>query len=217
MDQTNLPATEPEKTFTRREVLNYAWLASLGILTVNIAGASVYFSLPRSADGEFGGVIKLGPIASLPASNTAPLNHPEGNFWLAHTETGVAALYKVCPHLDCLFTWNAPEDKFICPCHGSQFDWEGVRLSGPAPRSLDRFVIQLVSPDGEVLAETDPQTGALLPLPALADVTDAAGITLAVSSVTPAIEAGPDTLIQVDTGRKIKGDRLPEPVAAGRA
>jgi Rieske Fe-S protein len=28
---------------------------------------------------------------------------------------------------------------FGCPCHGSQFDSEGNRTAGPAPRALDRY------------------------------------------------------------------------------
>ncbi len=28
---------------------------------------------------------------------------------------------------------------FGCPCHGSQFDNEGNRIAGPAPRALDRY------------------------------------------------------------------------------
>ena len=28
---------------------------------------------------------------------------------------------------------------FGCPCHGSQFDDEGNRTAGPAPRALDRY------------------------------------------------------------------------------
>jgi len=28
---------------------------------------------------------------------------------------------------------------FGCPCHGSQFDNEGNRTAGPAPRALDRY------------------------------------------------------------------------------
>jgi Rieske Fe-S protein len=32
-----------------------------------------------------------------------------------------------------------PAGGFSCPCHGSQFDTEGNRTAGPAPRALDRY------------------------------------------------------------------------------
>ena len=32
-----------------------------------------------------------------------------------------------------------PVGGFGCPCHGSQFDMEGNRTAGPAPRALDRY------------------------------------------------------------------------------
>ena len=32
-----------------------------------------------------------------------------------------------------------------CPCHGSQFDPEGNRIAGPAPRALDRYAFEIVN------------------------------------------------------------------------
>jgi Rieske Fe-S protein len=32
---------------------------------------------------------------------------------------------------------------FGCPCHGSQFDTEGERTAGPAPRPLDRYAFSI--------------------------------------------------------------------------
>jgi Rieske Fe-S protein len=34
---------------------------------------------------------------------------------------------------------TVPAGGFGCPCHGSQFDTEGNRTAGPAPRGLDRY------------------------------------------------------------------------------
>jgi len=34
---------------------------------------------------------------------------------------------------------TVPAAGFGCPCHGSQFDTEGNRTAGPAPRALDRY------------------------------------------------------------------------------
>ena len=43
----------------------------------------------------------------------------------------------ICPHLGCRFNWDGTVNRFICPCHGSQFGLEGDKLAGPAPRGLD--------------------------------------------------------------------------------
>ena len=39
----------------------------------------------------------------------------------------------VCTHLGCVVPWNAAENKFICPCHGSQYNNQGKVVRGPAP------------------------------------------------------------------------------------
>ena len=46
------------------------------------------------------------------------------------------ALNAICTHLGCVVPWNAAENKFMCPCHGSQYNSEGKVIRGPAPKSL---------------------------------------------------------------------------------
>ncbi len=45
----------------------------------------------------------------------------------------------ICPHLGCRFDWHEDANKFLCPCHGSQFTFDGEHIAGqgPAPRGLD--------------------------------------------------------------------------------
>merc|ERR1711998_371345 len=43
------------------------------------------------------------------------------------------ALNAVCTHLGCVVPWNKAENKFMCPCHGSQYNKEGKVVRGPAP------------------------------------------------------------------------------------
>ncbi|MDH5607642.1 MAG: Rieske 2Fe-2S domain-containing protein [Anaerolineae bacterium] len=136
----------------RQEFLNLTWLASLGFLVLEISGVSLVFAYPRFKEGEFGGIFTFGPVSNLPSEGSPPANFPKVKLWLSHTEEGVVALYKVCPHLGCLYGWSDQEVKFICPCHGSQYKQNGDYESGPAPRSLDRFALQIVDGDsGEVL------------------------------------------------------------------
>jgi len=170
-----------KKPVTRREFLNIAWLASLGFLMLDLGGVTYLFSMPRFKEGEFGGLFTIGKVSELPEKGSAPVNYPKVKLWLSNTDQGVMALYKVCTHLGCLYNWNSQEGKFICPCHGSQFQANGTYIQGPAPRSLDRFVVQAVDPNSnQVLAESTD--GNPLPVP-----------------------AQPEALIKVDTGKRVRG------------
>ena len=171
-----------KKPVNRREFLNFAWMVSLGFLTVSMSGITYLFSLPLFGEGEFGGEIPVGEVGDLPEVGTPPVNIPKFKLWVSNTEQGVLALYKVCTHLGCLYNWNSQEGKFICPCHGSQFQPDGTYIQGPAPRNLDRFVVKLQTPDGLVVAETDPATGDPLQVP-----------------------DDPGLVIRVDTGQRIIG------------
>merc|ERR1712070_680137 len=58
--------------------------------------------------------------------------------YLITEEKGVSnfGINAVCTHLGCVVPWNAAENKFMCPCHGSQYDPNGKVVRGPAPLSL---------------------------------------------------------------------------------
>jgi cytochrome b6-f complex iron-sulfur subunit len=43
----------------------------------------------------------------------------------------------VCTHLGCVVPWSALNNKFMCPCHGSQYDTTGAVVRGPAPLPLE--------------------------------------------------------------------------------
>ena len=73
------PSPEEQSGLTRREFLNYAWLASLGVLMVNIGGIGFLFAMPRFQEGEFGGVFTLGRASTLPLANAPPIKIPRAN------------------------------------------------------------------------------------------------------------------------------------------
>ena len=71
------------------------------------------------------------------------------------------AIYKVCTHLGCLYKYAPSNTRFECPCHGSKFHLDGTKIleEGPAPRSLDRFVIEIRDAAGSVVSSTPVNDG----------------------------------------------------------
>jgi len=170
------PAPEP---VTRREFLNYAWGAAMGLVLAEAGVASFMFALPRFKAGEFGGSFKIGTGAAMPPVDAAPVQNLDGAFWLVNDDDGVRALYRVCTHLGCLYEWKDQTQRFECPCHGSKFQHNGLYIEGPAPRSLDQFAARLEK-GGQALAETAGGGEAL-------------------------VISDPEAEIIIDTGKKLKG------------
>ena len=150
---------------SRREFLYYIWGASIVLLTLEAAGLLIWFLIPRFREGEFGGKFIL-PADSLPGVNAEPANYADGRFWLVNLDSqdpnelmypapdevgdpivGVCAIYKVCTHLGCIYAWTPANDRFECPCHGSKYRLDGRRIESPAPRTLDRFLVEALAED----------------------------------------------------------------------
>jgi cytochrome b6-f complex iron-sulfur subunit len=159
---------------SRREFLYYIWGASLALFTAQMGGLLVWFLIPRFREGEFGGRFIL-PIDVLPEVNAPPENFPGGRFWLVNLDSttdqgqermylapdeeepirGVAAIYKVCTHLGCIYAWVSANNRFECPCHGSKYRLDGRRVESPAPRTLDRFLLEALDANQAPLAQSE--------------------------------------------------------------
>lgn len=167
---------------SRREFLYYIWGASIALVTLQGTGLLVWYLIPRFREGEFGGTFTLN-VNDVPPVNSEPVNFAEGRFWLVNLDSsqpnelmyqatdesnpirGVAAIYKVCTHLGCIYSWTPTNSRFECPCHGSKYRLDGRRVEAPAPRSLDRFFIQAIAEDETtVLAEAPLENDFYAPL-----------------------------------------------------
>ncbi len=69
------------------------------------------------------------------------------NIWIVNlVEEGqrhVVAISTICTHLGCIPNWLPGAQIFKCPCHGSGYRGDGVNFEGPAPRPLERYVIEV--------------------------------------------------------------------------
>lgn len=51
------------------------------------------------------------------------------------------AISSICTHLGCTVAWKSEQNRFVCPCHGSQYDEQGRVVQGPARRNLSLLTV----------------------------------------------------------------------------
>lgn len=54
-------------------------------------------------------------------------------------ESGVRVLDSTCTHLGCRTRYEPLNGRFLCPCHGGEYDLDGGVLAGPPPAPLRRL------------------------------------------------------------------------------
>ena len=142
--ETQNTDSEPASS-SRRSFFTKLWIF-LGIVALAelIAVLFGYFKPRKQAAITTGAeaIITAGHIDKfVPGTVTAFVR---GKFYLARLTDGCfLALSRTCTHLGCTVPCVASENKFICPCHSSEFDIRGEVLSPPAPRALDVFEIKI--------------------------------------------------------------------------
>ena len=62
----------------------------------------------------------------------------------------VIAISTRCMHLGCPVRFVAASERFICPCHGGVYDFQGKVAGGPPVRPLDRFYTRVQGDTVEV-------------------------------------------------------------------
>lgn len=73
--------------------------------------------------------------------------------WVILEPGRLFVIFARCTHLGCTPDWLPQQDMFHCPCHGSEYDPEGINFAGPAPRPMDRCKVTLLG-NGTVLVDS---------------------------------------------------------------
>ncbi len=153
----SLPALAPCR-LSRREFCAVPCMSALSLLAIAASGV-VQTACGGSPTGPSGNVPTLpvvngtvsGSTVSVTIDAASPLaqvgsaalvqgaNVP---LLVAHTgDAAFSALSAICTHQGCTITGFA-NARFVCPCHGSQYDTSGNVVSGPAVQRLTRYNTQ---------------------------------------------------------------------------
>jgi cytochrome b6-f complex iron-sulfur subunit len=138
-----------EGDVSRRDFLNQITVGALGIAGLgSVAVTYQYFSpnvLFEPAAQFRAGTPDLYPLHSVTFLQ-------DQQVYIVRMPEGFYAVSAVCTHLGCVTQWKSESGMIACPCHGSKFKPDGVKIEGPAPRPLPHFAISLTA-DGELLVD----------------------------------------------------------------
>ncbi|MGE0158050.1 MAG: ubiquinol-cytochrome c reductase iron-sulfur subunit [Gemmatimonadales bacterium] len=116
----------------------------LGVAAVSLGGcAGARYVVPRVGEGRL-----VVPLAEIEQEGEAFLRAPEMQrpVYVRRLESGeLSAVLASCTHQGC-----QPDpigDRLVCPCHGSEFAFDGRVLQGPAERPLPRYDVTIEGDD----------------------------------------------------------------------
>jgi len=134
-----------DAVISRRAFLNRLWVLIGGLAIAELIALLVLFFSPRrprpgAASQE--AVVIAGEVDRFEPGTVSAF--VKGRFYLARLEDGgFLAMSRTCTHLSCTVPWVSGENRFICPCHASEFDIHGSVINPPAPRALDLFAVKI--------------------------------------------------------------------------
>uniref|UniRef100_A0A7C8Z577 plastoquinol--plastocyanin reductase n=1 Tax=Opuntia streptacantha TaxID=393608 RepID=A0A7C8Z577_OPUST len=147
---TSVPAKDRVPDMGKRKLMNLILLGTLSLPTGFMLVPYLSFFVPPGGGNASGGTVAKDALGNDIIASEWLKNHGPGDRTLTQGLKGdptylvvekdrTLATYginAVCTHLGCVVPWNAAENKFICPCHGSQYNNQGKVVRGPAPLSL---------------------------------------------------------------------------------
>jgi Rieske Fe-S protein len=138
-----MPALGPSR-FDRRRFLD----ALLAVGFVSTAAAIAYpvtrFVIPPPSGEPATESATAGRAAALKPNSAAIFKFGSRPGIVVRTVDGdVRAFSAVCTHLDCTVQFKSDTAQFWCACHNGMYDLGGNVVSGPPPRGLEKFTVNI--------------------------------------------------------------------------
>jgi menaquinol-cytochrome c reductase iron-sulfur subunit len=160
-----VPGAFEGETVTRRRFMTGTAMTTGGIATMAFALPALGFALgPLFEDSEeeiwqdVGPERQFNPDTYVPrVINVVPEAGEAGKTTIyvrkfnpkrdkkSNDDQPYVAISTRCAHLGCPVRYIQASQRFICPCHGGVYDFEGKVFGGPPVRPLDRFYTRVTN------------------------------------------------------------------------
>jgi Rieske Fe-S protein len=143
-DKASLPVAADATEFDRRRFLDA--LLTVGFVSTAAAIAypvGRYLVPPASGEAATESVVAA-RVKTLRPNSAAIFKFGSKPGIVVRTADGeVRAFSAVCSHLDCTVQFKSDTSQLWCACHNGTYDLGGNVVSGPPPRGLEKFIVNL--------------------------------------------------------------------------
>ncbi len=144
LSESAIPPSSAGGTFDRRTFLDS--LLMVGFVSTAAAMAypvARYLVPPPSGEPETMTAV-AGAAGDLPPNSGRVFKFGALPGLILRTPDGeLRAFTAVCTHLQCTVQYKADTSQIWCACHNGYYDLAGNVVSGPPPRPLERFAVNL--------------------------------------------------------------------------
>jgi cytochrome b6-f complex iron-sulfur subunit len=138
--ETSIPA--------RRRFLNYL----LGTSAVATFGAILYpifrYMVPPEIVEAQSNSVLAGKVNDIAANSGKIFKFGSKPGIIIKTASGdIKAFSASCTHLDCIVQYDPNQKAITCACHNGKYDLTGKNISGPPPRPLEEFTVNVKGDD----------------------------------------------------------------------
>ena len=138
----------PRELISRRAFLRSLFKGGfLALLGAALYPVIRYLTPPKGTEASISSVVaaKVGELQSNAAKIFRFGNRPG---LLVNTPQGeLKAFSAVCTHLNCTVQYDPSDSIIWCACHNGKYDLNGQVISGPPPRPLDAYHVNLRGDD----------------------------------------------------------------------
>ena len=132
----------------RRNFLDIFFGGSLLATIAAFVYPVVRYVLPSKRTAVVENSVAAAKVGELPPNAAKVFKFGSAPAVLINTAEGtLVALSAVCTHLTCTVRYDGETGTLFCPCHNGRFDLSGNVLSGPPPRPLETFTVEVSGPD----------------------------------------------------------------------
>ncbi len=133
-----------DQTLTRRNLLNYLLGTTAAATLAAILYPVIRFMIPPRVVESSAASVVAGKVAELKPNVGKIFRFGSKPGILIQTPAGeYRAFSAVCTHLDCTVQYRPDEKLIWCACHNGRYDLTGKNISGPPPRPLEAFVVNV--------------------------------------------------------------------------